>query len=155
MKALSLWQPWASLVAVGAKTVETRSWSTDYRGPLAIHSTQNWSREHRELANTGALRDSLVAAGLDPGDLPLGRIVATCFLSMVYPSEPGERPEIPALEYTFGDFSPGRYAWFLAEIRTFIRPVRATGAQRLWTWDPPSETRTRTRPAFWTSVQRQ
>lgn len=38
MKALTLWQPWASLVALGAKRIETRSWSTTYRGPLAIHA---------------------------------------------------------------------------------------------------------------------
>ena len=34
MKAPSLWQPWASAIAVGAKRVETRSWPTNYRGPL-------------------------------------------------------------------------------------------------------------------------
>lgn len=38
MKAISLWQPWASLVALGVKTIETRSWSTKYRGPLTIHA---------------------------------------------------------------------------------------------------------------------
>ncbi len=38
MKALSLWQPWASLIALGVKTIETRSWATNYRGPLAIHA---------------------------------------------------------------------------------------------------------------------
>lgn len=38
MKAVTLWQPWASLVAIGAKTIETRSWATSYRGPLAIHA---------------------------------------------------------------------------------------------------------------------
>jgi activating signal cointegrator 1 len=35
---LTLWQPWASLVALGVKTIETRSWSTKYRGPIAIHA---------------------------------------------------------------------------------------------------------------------
>lgn len=40
MKALSLWQPWASLIAVGHKTIETRSWTTSYRGPLAITATK-------------------------------------------------------------------------------------------------------------------
>lgn len=40
MKALSLHQPWASLVALGVKTIETRSWSTSYRGPLAIHAAK-------------------------------------------------------------------------------------------------------------------
>lgn len=34
MKAVTLWQPWASLVAAGVKRIETRSWKTSYRGPL-------------------------------------------------------------------------------------------------------------------------
>ena len=38
MKALSVWQPWASLLASGAKKYETRSWATHYRGPIAIHA---------------------------------------------------------------------------------------------------------------------
>lgn len=38
MKAITLHQPWASLVVVGAKTVETRSWATSYRGPLVVHA---------------------------------------------------------------------------------------------------------------------
>lgn len=38
MKAITLHQPWASLVAEGVKTIETRSWSTKYRGPLVIHA---------------------------------------------------------------------------------------------------------------------
>lgn len=39
MKALTLWQPWASLVALGEKKIETRTWSTTYRGTLAIHAS--------------------------------------------------------------------------------------------------------------------
>ena len=40
MKALTMTQPWATLVALGENTIETRSWSTSYRGPLAIHSAR-------------------------------------------------------------------------------------------------------------------
>lgn len=40
IKALSLWQPWASLIAIGAKKIETRGWSTKYRGPLVICSAK-------------------------------------------------------------------------------------------------------------------
>ena len=36
IKAISLWQPWANLIAVGAKKYETRSWKTNYRGALLI-----------------------------------------------------------------------------------------------------------------------
>lgn len=38
MKAITIWQPWASLLACGAKQYETRSWETKYRGPIAIHA---------------------------------------------------------------------------------------------------------------------
>ncbi|MGH8579805.1 MAG: ASCH domain-containing protein [Gammaproteobacteria bacterium] len=40
MKALSLKQPWANLIAVGGKTIETRTWVTSYRGPLPIVSSK-------------------------------------------------------------------------------------------------------------------
>lgn len=38
MKALTIWQPWASLLACGAKKYETRSWATKYKGQIAIHA---------------------------------------------------------------------------------------------------------------------
>lgn len=40
MKALSVKQPWANLIAAGAKTIETRTWATDYRGELLIVSSR-------------------------------------------------------------------------------------------------------------------
>ena len=39
MKALSIHQPWASLIASGRKTLEIRSWRMQHRGPLLICST--------------------------------------------------------------------------------------------------------------------
>jgi hypothetical protein len=40
MKALSVKQPWANLIASGEKTIETRTWATDYRGELLIVSSR-------------------------------------------------------------------------------------------------------------------
>lgn len=40
MKAVTISQPFATLVALGAKTLETRSWATKHRGDLAIHAGQ-------------------------------------------------------------------------------------------------------------------
>lgn len=40
LKALSLKQPWANMIASGEKTIETRRWPTDYRGPLLIVSSK-------------------------------------------------------------------------------------------------------------------
>ncbi|MDR2893001.1 MAG: ASCH domain-containing protein [Deltaproteobacteria bacterium] len=39
MKALSIWQPFASLVVAGHKKIEVRTWATEHRGPLLICST--------------------------------------------------------------------------------------------------------------------
>lgn len=41
MKALSIRQPWANLIAAGEKTIETRTWATDYRGPILIVSSKS------------------------------------------------------------------------------------------------------------------
>ena len=40
MKALSIKQPWANMIAAGEKSIETRTWATDYRGPLLIVSSK-------------------------------------------------------------------------------------------------------------------
>ena len=40
MKALSIKQPWANMIASGEKTIETRMWSTKHRGPLLIVSSK-------------------------------------------------------------------------------------------------------------------
>ncbi len=45
MKALSVKQPWANMIAAGKKTIETRTWSTKYRGPLLIVSSRSPSIE--------------------------------------------------------------------------------------------------------------
>ncbi|GIK37898.1 MAG: hypothetical protein BroJett011_17310 [Chloroflexota bacterium] len=47
MRCLTLTQSWAALVTLGAKQIETRSWSTRYRGPLAIHAGQGYGRWSR------------------------------------------------------------------------------------------------------------
>ncbi len=50
MKALSLIQPWATLVASGNKTIETRTYRTHYRGDLLICASKTVSPEHPELS---------------------------------------------------------------------------------------------------------
>lgn len=40
MKAITIWQPWAMLIALLEKGNETRGWPTKHRGPLAIHAAK-------------------------------------------------------------------------------------------------------------------
>lgn len=106
LRGLSLHQPWASLVAVGAKRVETRSWSTPYRGLLAIHATKLFPWYGLETLMEGYLSESgeVVSSGRDrevgrlmreaigphyryPKFLPLGAIVAVAELIRIVPTE--------------------------------------------------------------------
>lgn len=43
--AISIRQPWAALIVAGRKTIEVRSWSVDYRGPLFIHTGKKPAEE--------------------------------------------------------------------------------------------------------------
>lgn len=88
MKAITIWQPWASLIACGAKQYETRSWATSYRGLIAIHAAAiNPYKVIREVPGhvVAEMRQTLKSSGIltnwtDFRDLPLGKIIATAEL---------------------------------------------------------------------------
>lgn len=55
MKVISLLQPWASLVILGHKKIETRSWNTKYRGDLLIHASKRWDNNlYQTVLDIGA-----------------------------------------------------------------------------------------------------
>lgn len=72
MKAISLWQPWATLVAIDAKRFETRSWKTNYRGLLAIHAAKKFELVQKEYCLQDPFFAVLKANGLSVDNLPLG-----------------------------------------------------------------------------------
>jgi len=132
VKALSLTQPWATLIAIGAKRIETRSWSTGYRGPLAIHASQGFPGWAKDVCREEPLRRMLLAAGIaGVCDLPRGAVIATCRLGGCLPtkifSPSGQERE-------FGDYGPGRFAWMLDSIVALPTPIPAKGALGLWDW---------------------
>lgn len=95
MKALTLHQPWASLIAVGAKRIETRSWSTEYRGRLIVHAAAR-KPPSEKIGGWGVMR-GFVASGEQTWPamrtpdgrgievLPLGAVVASATLVDVVP----------------------------------------------------------------------
>jgi len=142
MKALTLWQPWATLVAIGAKKIETRSWKTNYRGPLAIHAAKRVNRETLHLCFTEPFFDALTGAGIRliaqhvfrGNVLPRGAIVATCMLRQVVEITERNASGLKDLELSFGDFTPGRYAWFLDDVEELPESIPAKGKRGLWKW---------------------
>lgn len=151
MKAITLWQPWASLLACGAKEFETRSWPTAYRGPIAIHAAAKTPSSI--WADIEHIIDSVRATLgiLDPDDLPRGAIIATAELINCYRMGIDPQTHRVALydsfgnfksisicekETLFGDWTPGRYAWEFASMQLLPESMPAKGGQRLWNWEP-------------------
>ncbi|EHQ88261.1 ASCH domain-containing protein [Desulfosporosinus youngiae] len=141
MKAISLMQPWASLVAIGTKKIETRSWSTEYRGQLAIHSSKGFKKYLRQLCCEEPFKTVLNKAGLSLDNLPLGRVVATCKLVDCIEMTPEFIDRVKSAkghEYDFGEYAVGRYAWILEDIKALDNPVPAKGKLSIWKWEGKS-----------------
>lgn len=159
MKALTLTAPWGTLIALGPKKIETRSWRTSYRGPLAIHQGSNLKpvggkRGLWELVWHPPFRDVLAehaeSRHMDDilASLPLGAIVAVCELKdcKIIGVPPSGIPEIlhednlsfvPILgqERAFGNYAAGRWAWLLTNIRALPEPIPMRGQLGLWELD--------------------
>lgn len=132
MKAISLWNPWAVLVMLGEKQWETRSWATDYRGPLVIHAAKHFTMVERRLCIQPVFWESIKKGGYRiPYQLPLGVYLAIVDLVSVRATEDVVN-RISGQERAFGDYSPGRFAWKLENVRRFPEPMPARGYQGLW-----------------------
>ena len=145
VKCITLYQPFASLVSLGAKSIETRSCRTWYRGPLLIHAARSFPKWARNLCKQQPFAEVLVEAGfsdpasglVDPGRLPLGVLVAICTLKhCVRIGTPGVGLPPSEPERTFGDYAVGRYAWILRDIQPLFEPIPANGSMGLWEPDP-------------------
>ena len=133
--ALSLTQPWATLVAVGAKRIETRSWPTRYRGWLAIHAAQGLAGMTEREFSAYCARPPFAAALSSAFPVPRGAVLAVVRLVDVVGLTPMDVPPEP--ERSFGDYTPGRYAWHLADVIRLPAPVPQRGALGLWGWPEP------------------
>lgn len=131
MRALSIRQPWASLIALGLKPDETRTFSVSYRGPIAIAAGATYGRRER------AARDRILEAFPcvpwrevygDQGDPPLGAIVAVAELVHVEVMHPSTIAAASPLARAVGEWSPGNYAWRLAAVRRLRDPLPFKGA---------------------------
>lgn len=139
MKAIALTQPWATLVALGAKRLETRSWDTTYRGPLAIHAAKGFPRWAREFARTDAwVQEILLNAKLVfPEFFPVGAVL--CIVNLTGTCHTEGIWNIPEHERAFGDYGPGRYAWQLTDLQVLAKPYPCSGKLGLWNVEIPSE----------------
>lgn len=157
MKALSLTQPWASLIAIGAKRIETRSWRPDWTGPLAIHATAQ-QVTLRDLAldfeplflttlgRPPALPPSAAVPWIVSATLPYSAIV--CVVELVGCVRTQDVERAPGVTFTerervFGNYARNRWAWITRDVRRLPEPVHCSGAQGLWDLDLTTEGKVR------------
>ncbi len=130
------------LVALGENTIETRSWRTSYRGPLAIHTAKAFPKEARALCDQEPYRRVLARGGYSRAhDLPRGTVIALAQLddviaftrtSLRETRARSARGLLPAHEADFGDFSPGRFGFVLSHVQRLSTPIRVKGMLGLW-----------------------
>jgi hypothetical protein len=135
VKALTLTQPWATLVILRVKRWETRGWYpgvSDRGSRIAIHAAKGWTRDDREFAAELHERGILPIA---PADLPLGAVLGEAtIVGLARTTSPMAR-DLPELEHELGDYSPGRYAWELGGVVAYLMPIPARGMLGLWEWE--------------------
>lgn len=135
MKLISLWEPWATLMAIGAKRIETRSWETMYRGWLAIHASKSGLAK-AQLRDT--LTDPAFAKALKDAELKPGHILAVVKLRLCARTQDlsdnlvaAHRGPLTAQEIAFGDYHPGRFGWVTDELFRLPEPIPYKAAQGL------------------------
>jgi len=140
MKAITIWQPWASLLVSGEKKHETRSWATSYRGPIAIHAAKRPLRRTIDAMAAGnlwetlALFESLFSGPDELVQLSTGAIVGKALLVRCNLIDEAFVAKLTPMEIALGDFTLGRYAWEFHGMVPVDSPVPAKGMQGLWEW---------------------
>lgn len=121
MRALSLWQPWASLIYDERKRIETRHWEMLFRGPLAIHAAMKVDK------------DACEDFGYDWRTIPRGAVL--CIVDVTncvrFPHELAPPDE-------YGDFEDGRFGFLLTMREKFPAPIPVKGHQGVWYWTEPT-----------------
>ncbi|WP_374019028.1 ASCH domain-containing protein [Paenibacillus thiaminolyticus] len=144
MKAITIIQPWATLIALGEKNFETRSWATKHRGPIAIHAGKKVDREACEME---PIKSTLAEYGYTADELPTGAVVAIAELTECWSVSRCLRGDIilerdggnEMREEAFGYYDDGRYAWEIEAKKWLEVPIPAKGQQGLWNWQPEGQ----------------
>jgi activating signal cointegrator 1 len=138
MKALSIWQPWASFIMSGHKKIETRSWPAPYpiRGQrIAIASTKAIRPEQRQALSEDSFRVHYAATGLpDFGCLPMGSVLGNIIVDGCREIDSEFLEDLDEQEEAFGWYGPGRFAWLIKDPEPLAAPIAVRGGQGLWNW---------------------
>ena len=131
MQALTIQEPWASLLVKGKKQFETRDWQRNYRGLLAIHAgKQSVHPFDYPLGLSEILDDSKITQ--DNLNNNKQKIIAIATLKEIHLMSIQFIKAQSELERLTGFWQPGLYAWELIDILPLPKPIPARGMPGLW-----------------------
>jgi hypothetical protein len=146
IKGLVLWEPWATLLVHGIKTVETRHWATPYRGPIAIIAGKHWTDDERAFCDDPEVAADLAKCGVTEPEKDFHFGCAVGIVDMVdclptsnhtYKTKRLEDKkrywDLSDEDIAYGNFAPGRFGWVMSGGRWFAEPVPMRGTQGLFT----------------------
>ncbi|MCY3851804.1 MAG: hypothetical protein OXF75_13560 [Acidimicrobiaceae bacterium] len=153
MKAITLWQPYASLVAARIKASETRGWpppESVIGERIAIHAAARRLTAPAHNRLPFPVREAAFPLWLNSGwRMPYGAVVATATVTaagrVIDRIRNGSEGTILSQDegtvYHFeddglGDYSVGRWVWSLEDVEPLAEPVPARGQQGIWNWEP-------------------
>ena len=125
MKALTIKEPWASLIIEGYKKYEFRSWKTNYRGKILIHAGKDLEKE-----NLIRFKDYNI-------DIKPGMIIGEATLVDCIKVTEEFQNELIKIDKTVYGKSNHRedYAWKLEEVKKYKTPIEAKGQLGLWNYE--------------------
>ena len=126
MKVLTIKQPWASLIMLGLKKYEFRSWKTDYRGELLIHAGKGIDKDGMER-----LKKYI------PENMPTERILGKVKLIDCIKTSPEFYDKVQKENkyiYAKSVFNQD-YAWQMEVIEVYDNPIKVKGKLRLWNYE--------------------
>lgn len=131
MKGLSIRQPWAGFIANGSKTIETRTWKTDYRGPLLICASAKrderaWRADDPPICRLYSVALALVEL---VDCLPMTRLDEPRAMCLIYP-----RANVFVLEhlYRLPKPLPAKGSHYLWDVNTVVVPEWSEAYLYLW-----------------------
>lgn len=132
--ALSLWQPWATAMQIGLKRVETRSWAPHPSQLRPGHVFAIHAAKKRGPGTTPSVECicDLVDADVVVGEEPRGVLLGLVALTRVAKMTPALIDEQTPREFRWGNWQPGRFAWFTEPVRWFETPIPTVGRQGLF-----------------------
>ena len=130
MKVLSIKEPYATLIKMKHKKIETRSWKTKYRGELYIHASI--SKAPKKLLEKDFMKSFVTEQDLSYGKIILKANLVDC-IEMTKEWIEKLKKENPQ-EYLLGLYEEGRYAWILENVTPLEQPIIAKGKLGIWNY---------------------